>query len=534
MSGEKRAVSIPWFKKGDVDATLGVFFDGFTKILVGVSVLSGVMGMPNDIIFGKIVSAIGFTAFLILLFNTVYARHIGRKTGNADITAMPGGVSGGTFFVWLYAIIMPTYFASGDAMYAWKVVLNVNILYSAIVLVFAFIIKFVMKHVPNQAMLGGVVGGSMAFLLIGAMGDAFAHPIIVIATLFILLFFNFGRVKPKMFSPAFIAVGVGTIIAWVTGVMKPAEFMASFQTIGMYVPLPQLGMFGGEAFQGALAFLPLVFAFAFSDVTALLQGLEQAAQSGEKYDQRACLLASGVCNLIGTLFGNPFPVNMYWGHPAWKKAKAGASYSLYVGAIYLVLCMTGLVAIATSVIPSSATLVLLMFVAITTGTQTFEVVERKYYPAMIVATAIPIFELIYGKIENGVSAATNAIGEALTAGGVDFDLSKVQVTAGHLADAGVAGGYFDMSKGSMLIAIIFACIIIFIVDRKWINVSVSFVVAGVCAFVGLIHSANVQINAEPVYAGTYIVFAVIFAIIHVLSKNNKGLQPEAIEADEEK
>ena len=80
MSGENKGVKIPWFKSGDIDATIGVFFDGFTKILVGVSILSGVMAMPNDIIFGKIVSSIGFTAFLLLAFNTFYARYLGKKT----------------------------------------------------------------------------------------------------------------------------------------------------------------------------------------------------------------------------------------------------------------------------------------------------------------------------------------------------------------------------------------------------------------------------------------------------------------------
>lgn len=526
MLGENKEMQIAWFKGGDVDATIGVFFDGFTKILVGVSILSGVMAMPNDIIFGKIVSSIGFTAFLLLAFNTFYARYLGRKLGNPEITAMPAGVSGGTFFVWLFAIMMPTYFASGDALYAWKVAVNVNILYSVIIIAFAFIIKFIMKHVPNQAMLGGVVGGSMAYLLIGAMGDGFAHPLVILVTLFVLLFFNFGKIKPKFFSPAFIAVGLGTIVAWVTGVMKPETFMASFATTGLYIPLPQIGLLGGEAFQGALTFLPLILAFAFSDVTALLQGLEQAVQSGEKFDQKTSLLATGLCNLIGTLFGNPFPVNMYWGHPAWKKAKAGASYPLFTGAIYLILCVTGLVAIATSAIPSSATLVLLVFVAIMTGAQAFEVVEKKYYPAMIVATAIPIFELIYGKVSNGISAASNAIGDALTSGGIDFDVSSVAVNSSYLAKAGVANGYFDMSKGSMLIAIIFACVIIFMIDRKWINVSVAFLVAGACSFVGLIHGANVEFNAAPVYTGTYLAFAVAFIIIKILSKNMPGLQPE--------
>ncbi len=532
MSGENKGVKIPWFKSGDIDATIGVFFDGFTKILVGVSILSGVMAMPNDIIFGKIVSSIGFTAFLPLPFNTFYARYLGKKTGNQNITALPGGISAGTFFVWLYAIIMPTYFATGDAIYAWKVAVNVNVIYSLVILAFAFIIKFVMKHVPSQAMLGGLVGGSMAFLLMASMGDGFAHPIVIIPTLFILLFFNFGKIKPKMFSPAFIAVGIGTLIAWATGVMNPAEFTGAFKTVGFYVPLPQIGLLGGEAFQGALGFLPLVLAFAFSDVTALLQAIEQAEQSDEHYDKKICLLGTGCSNLIGSLFGNPFPMNCYWGHPAWKKAKAGTSFAIFTGGIYLILCLTGLVAIATSVIPASATLVLLIFVAMTTGAQAFEVVDKKYYPAMILATAIPIFELLYGKIENGVSAATNAIGEALSAGGIGFDVSTVTVDAGHLAGAGVAGGFYDLSKGSMLIAIIFSSILIFIIDHKWKNAAVAFVIAAACAFIGLIHAPSVEFAASPVYAGTYLLFAVIFAVIAMAGRNKESLQPCAEEKEE--
>lgn len=47
MSEEKK-LNIPWFKRGDVDAVIGVFFDGFSKIIVGIGVLTGVMGMSQD------------------------------------------------------------------------------------------------------------------------------------------------------------------------------------------------------------------------------------------------------------------------------------------------------------------------------------------------------------------------------------------------------------------------------------------------------------------------------------------------------
>lgn len=84
---------------------------------------------------------------------------------------------------------------------------------------------------------------------------------------------------------------------------------------------------------------------------------------------------------------------------------------------------------------------------------------------MIVATAIPICELIYGKIENDMSAAINA--------------------------------------------------------------SVTFFIAAACSFVGLIHGATIQWNAIPVYTATYAGFILCFVVIHCLSKSMKGLQPDS-------
>lgn len=520
-----KTVNIPLFKRGDVDASIGVFFDGFSKIIVGVGILTGVMGMSQDIVFGKIVSAIGLTAFLLLAFNTFYARRLCRKEGRDDITSLPAGIAAGSFFAWLFAIFMPVFFSSGDPVFAWKVTLHANILYGIIFIISGFIIKFLMKHIPMEAMLGSVVGGSMAYLLMASMADGFSYPQIQIPALYLLLFFQFGRIKLKKFSPALIAVVVGTAIGWVSGVMKPEDLALSFQNLGFYMPLPQIGLLGGNAFSASLSFLPIVIAYAFADVTALLQGLEQAAQGGDNFDERTCLVATGCINILGSLFGNPFPMNDYWGHPAWKKVRAGTSYSLFTGAVYLVLCMSGLVAIATSSIPAGATLILLIFVAISTGTQSFSSVNKKYYPAMIVATAIPVFELLYSKVLNGAAAAAGAIGDALQAGGIRFAVDSVKVTSEYLAAEGVAQGYFFLGKGSMMIAILFACILIFIIDRKWINTGVSFLVAAFCSFIGLIHSEEVKLNANPQFAVIYVIMAVFFFAVYLLSKKNPDLEP---------
>lgn len=512
---------LPWVKQGDLDATIGVFFDGFTKILVGVSVITGVMKMPSDIVFGKIVSAIGISAFLMLAFSTLYARYVGKKTNNKDITALPGGISGGTFFVWLNAIMIPTFFATKDPMKAWSVAVCASIIYSLFMLVCSFIINIILKYIPSEAMLGSLVGGSMAWLLMASLGEGYATPLVVVPTLFILLTFYFAKINLKKLSPAFIAIGAGTVIAWVTGVMNPGEFMSSFQTVGLYIPIPQIGLISGESFSMALKFLPIIVAFAFADITAIIQAVEQAKVSNEIYDRKVCMMGLSCINIVGALFGNPFPMNFYWGHPAWKQAKAGTSYPLFTGIIYLVLCTSGLVAIATSAIPVGATMVLLVYAAICTGSQAFEATSKKYYPAMIMGVAIPIFEIIYNKVNGAIGAAQNAVADGLSAAGIDFAANEIAVTGDYLAASGIPKGFEVLSQGSMCIAIIFVAVLVFVIDRKWLNAAVTFLVASGCAFIGLIHSSSIKLYAAPEFVWVYLVMAAAFFIIHITRKGKE-------------
>lgn len=48
-----------WWGKGDIDASIGIFFDGFSKILSATGIMLFVFGMPADIVLGKIVPGVG-------------------------------------------------------------------------------------------------------------------------------------------------------------------------------------------------------------------------------------------------------------------------------------------------------------------------------------------------------------------------------------------------------------------------------------------------------------------------------------------
>ena len=85
----------------------------------------------------------------------------------------------------------------------------------------------------------------------------------------------------------------------------------------------------------------------------------------------------------------------------------------------------------------------------------------------------------------------------------------------------------------MMIAILFACIMIFVIDRKWKSAAVTSVITAGCAFMGLIHSAEVKWNAAPTFAAIYLGMGVFFVIVYLLSKKNADLQPEIEVAAEE-
>ena len=46
-----------WWGKGDIDASIGIFFDGFSKILSATGIMLFVFGMPADIVLGRLCQA---------------------------------------------------------------------------------------------------------------------------------------------------------------------------------------------------------------------------------------------------------------------------------------------------------------------------------------------------------------------------------------------------------------------------------------------------------------------------------------------
>ena len=95
------SVKIPLFKKADLDASIGVFFDGFSKVIVAVAILLGTFSLDGGTVFGTMMPGVLVTVLVMNGGLWLYYRHIAKSRGDANLTAVqhasmitpvPGGV----------------------------------------------------------------------------------------------------------------------------------------------------------------------------------------------------------------------------------------------------------------------------------------------------------------------------------------------------------------------------------------------------------------------------------------------------------
>ena len=79
------------------------FFGFGTNILVNVLVLTGllrfVLKMPDSLVFGRILPALGLMLFLSTVYYAWLAYRLAQKTGRTDVCALPSGISVPHMFV---------------------------------------------------------------------------------------------------------------------------------------------------------------------------------------------------------------------------------------------------------------------------------------------------------------------------------------------------------------------------------------------------------------------------------------------------
>jgi len=154
----------PWWSPGDWNA----FFGFGTNILVNVLVLTGllrfVLKLPDPIIFGRILPAVGLMLFLSTVYYAWLARQLAIKTGRTDVCALPSGISVPHMFVVVFVVMLPILISTGKPVEAWSAGLTWVFVQSFVLMIGGFIAPVIRRITPRAALLGSLAGISLTFI----------------------------------------------------------------------------------------------------------------------------------------------------------------------------------------------------------------------------------------------------------------------------------------------------------------------------------------------------------------------------------
>ena len=485
-----------YFVKSDWNGFFGLFTNNLTNVLVMATLLSVVVGLPNDIVFGRIIPAVGFSIFIASGYYTYMAVKLAKKEGRTDVTALPSGTSVPHMFLVVFLVIGPVYWSTGNAMLAWSAGL-VWAFFEGIIELLGSIFGERLRHtLPRAAMLGSLAGVSITYIALNPAFTVFAVPYIGLVALAIVLLGFVGKVKMPFNIPVgLVAIVIGVVIGWVSGFMSVDALTLSIQNVSFGLPIPSISRYF-DGFADAIPFLVAAVPLGIYNFFETIDNVESASVAGDTYSTKEALLADGITTIVGSLFGNPFPTAVFIGHPGWKNAGARIGYSVLMGFVIFIFAVFGLIGILLNVIPIAAILPILLYIGIVITTQAFTSVDAKYAPAVVMA----IIPWLADWTRNAVDIS---LGEASTnAGAIGYEA---------LANAGL--DYFGMMQlgaGSIVVGILLGTITVYVIDHRLTSAGVTAFIAAGLSFFGIIHGGALSINANVPMTLGYVFMAIIF------------------------
>src|SRR6201994_66920 len=367
-----------------------------TNILVNVLVLTGLMRfvlqMPDSLVFGRILPALGLMLFLSTGYYAFLGGNLARKTGRTDVCALPSGISVPHMFVVTFVVMLPIKLATNDPIQAWEAGLTWVFIQSFLLMAGGFIGPYIRKITPRAALLGSLAGISITFISMRPAAQVFTTPLIGVVCFAVILANWFGGVRYFRDVPGgLIAIAAGTIIAWGSdlfglgdGGLSVGSVGDALSHFGFSFPVPAVDhVFAGFKFIGVI--LVTAIPFGIYDLVEAMDNLESAAAAGDSFPTTRVLTADGGVSLIGCLMGNPFINAVYIGHPGWKAMGGRTGYSAATGVLMLVLTWLGVVAVLMALVPSVALLPILLYIGMLIGAQSFQETPGRHAPAIVLA-----------------------------------------------------------------------------------------------------------------------------------------------------
>jgi adenine/guanine/hypoxanthine permease len=501
------------------------FFGFGTNILVNLLVLTGllqfVIKMPDEIVFGRILPALGLMMFLSTSYYAWLAYSLARKEGRSDVCALPSGISVPHMFVVTFVIMLPIAASTGDPVKGWEAGLVWVFFQSFILMLGGFIAPYIRKVTPRAALLGTLAGVSVAFISMRPAMEIFLTPAIGLVCLAIILVSWFGGIRyPRGLPAGLIAVAFGIVVAWLStaigldvGGMSVSKLSAAFANFGFSLPLPAVDhVFSGFQFLGVI--LVTAIPFGIYDLVEAMDNVESAEAAGDHFPTTRVLTADGAVSLIGCLLGNPFINAVYIGHPGWKSMGGRIGYSAATGVMVLVLCWFGIVSLLLAIVPIVAISPILLYIGMLIGAQAFQTTPVKHAPAIVLALTPHL-----------AAWAKTLVDGALTAAGT----SAAQVGIDKLGNVGVLyHGLELMGGGAILTGLVLGAIGVFIIERQFAQAGAFAAVGAVLTYFGLMHGESIGLgNGLGVTPSVVLAYGLTAVFLYGCSRSGLAAPNEA-------
>ncbi|MDD2980817.1 MAG: uracil permease [Hespellia sp.] len=471
-----RFIKDHYFGQGEWEAYFGLFGDVFSKIAAIIGVLYFAEGFPAEIVMGKMLPGIGVgsIAGCLIYFGEAYV--LGKSENRTDVTALPFGISSTQVFAWIFLIIVPIYHQTGNALLAWQIAIAACCLGGFIEIIGGFVSSFLVRYIPNSALMGNMAAGALVWLSFNGFITVFQTPVIsVVPLFFIILAFKMKKPFIKKIPNTLLILVLGAVLSWVTGYCNVAGLRESASMFGFYPPsLSLMDVFAGFGKIGP--YLSIIVPLQIANFISTMQAVQSASMSGDRYPVKRSMILDGVTTVISSLTGSPFPTSVYYGHPGWKKVGAKSGYALLMAATYFT-CFFGLPLIILEIIPYEVIIILLVFVGLTVSAEVVDNLEKEYSSVIFVSLFPILAQYIFNIINDVLGVAGTSVAEI----GVEkFAQASVMVSAFQV-----------LSYGAFASSLLYAAWMAYVYRRKFKLAGVTALILAFLSAIGFIHCERI-------------------------------------------
>jgi AGZA family xanthine/uracil permease-like MFS transporter len=510
-----------WFAPGDLNGFLALVVDNLSILGFLAMALTGIFGVPADIVFGRMFPGTALGVLLGNLAYTVMARRLARREGRDDVTAMPLGLDAPTSIGMALLVLGPAFLSYRQAgmdehaagIATWQLGMGSLVVMGLLKVVLSFFGGMVQRHVPRAGLLGSIAGIALVLMGFLPLLEILKMPVVGFAGLGVVLYALVARGRlPWNLPGVLVAFLVGLVLYEVLGPLgwlghgynPPPAWQWRFA-----LPLPSLQWLPGLKL--TVPYLSLLLPFGLLMVVGGINVSESARAAGDDYRTRDILLVEALATLVAGFCGGVAQTTPYIGQPAYKAMGARSGYTLLTGVVIGLGGMLGYVSYLVQLLPLAVLAPILVFVAISITTQAFEATPQRYAAAVVFSFFPAIARMLTIKLGDPTYVAPEHFANL-------FNDSSHGIS--ELAVITVLG------NGFIITSMIWASFVVAMIDGRLGRAALIVLLGGLLSMFGVIHSVQLaggiylpwHLDAVSQgivwqFAGAYLALAVVLLLL---------------------